>query len=77
MVVGGQGAAFLAFAVAAVSMVLTLFVVAAFVGLARANAIHSMRGSGRLVKRWGGVILMLVGGWLIALALYNVILLPL
>ena len=58
-------------------MVLTLFVVAAVIGLARANAIHSMRGGGRLVKRWGGVILLLVGAWLFALALYNELLLPL
>lgn len=74
---GGQGAAFAAFTVAAVSMILTLFVVSAVVGLARNRTVNSLRGSGRLVKRWGGVILMLVGAWLIALALWNETLLPL
>jgi len=77
LVTGGQAAAFLAFAVAAVSMVMTLFVVAGVVGLAWDSTTRSLRGSGRLVKRWGGVILMLVGTWLIALALTNGLFLPL
>ncbi len=57
-------------------MVLTLFILVAVAGLARANTIQSLRGSGGLVKRWGGVLLMLVGVWLIALALLAVTLLP-
>lgn len=58
-------------------MVLTLFTLAAVVGLARANTIRSLRGSGGLVRRWGGIILIVVGAWLIALALWNETLLPL
>jgi hypothetical protein len=61
---------------AAVTMVLTLFTLAAIVGLARDWTTRSLRGSGRLVKRWSGAIQMLVGAWLIALALWNEGLLP-
>ncbi len=57
-------------------MTLTLFVKAAVVGLARESTVHSLRGSGRLVKRWGGAILVLVGAWLIALTIWNEALLP-
>jgi len=47
---GGQAAAFLAFAAAAVSMVFTLFVAPGIVGLARISAARSLRGSGRLAS---------------------------
>ena len=56
-------------------MVLTLFIVAAVVGFAQANTFRSMRGSGGLVKRWGGALLILVGAWLIALAIWGEVLL--
>ncbi len=59
------------------AMSLTLFGLAAVIGLARDSTIHTLRGSGRLVKRWSGAILMLIGAWLIALALWNKVLLPL
>ena len=57
-------------------MVLTLFVVAAVVGFAQANTIRTVRGSGGLVKRWGGALFMLVGAWLITLAIWGEVLLP-
>jgi hypothetical protein len=76
LVVGGQAAALSAFAVAAMAMSLTLFGLAAVIGLARDSTIQTLRGSGRLVKRWSGAILMLIGAWLIALALLNKVLLP-
>jgi hypothetical protein len=63
--------------VAAVTMVLTLFTLASLVDLARDNTIRSLRGNGSLVKRWGGVILMVVGAWLLVLALWNETLLSL
>jgi hypothetical protein len=59
------------------TMVLTLFTLAAVVGLARDRTTRSLKGSGRLVKRWSGAIQMLVGAWMIALALWNAGLLPL
>ena len=73
---GGQLAAFSAFAIAAATMFLTMFGLAAVIGLAQDSTIGPLRGSGRLVKRWSGAILVLVGAWLIALALWNEALLP-
>ncbi len=57
-------------------MSLTLIGLTIIISLARDNIIKPLRGSGRLVKRWSGVILMLVGAWLVSLAIWGEVLLP-
>lgn len=67
---GGQGAAFAAFVTAALTIALLMLALAFLVGAAQERVINFLKGGTQQVKQWGGVILMLVGAWLIALALW-------
>lgn len=48
-----------------------MVILVTIVGLAQGKLIWSMKGSTRFVKRWGGAILILVGIWLIVLAVWS------
>ncbi len=67
---GGASASLLAFAVAAVVIVLLLFGLAAAVGTAQQRVVVTLQAGAAQVKRWGGVVLILVGLWTIALAIW-------
>lgn len=66
---GGFGGALLTFGVAALTIVLLMFTLAALIGSAQGRAVDAMKASGPSVKRWGGGILVLVGAWLFLLGL--------
>lgn len=70
MAVGGGGAAFLAFGAAALTLVLLFFAAAAIVASAQEQVVDVLKASARRVKRWGGLILIAVGLWFLALTLW-------
>lgn len=67
---GGASASLAAFAVAAAVIVLLLFGLAAAVGAAQQRVVATLHAGAGQVKRWGGAILILVGLWTIALAIW-------
>ena len=70
MVSGGRGAAFIAFAVAAATIALLMLVLAVVVGAAREGLIERLKAGTGQIKQWSGVVLLLVGTWLIILAVW-------
>jgi hypothetical protein len=54
---------------AATLVVLMLFLVSA-IGTAQERVVSRLRASPAFVKRWGGWILVVVGGWFIVLAIW-------
>lgn len=67
---GGFAAAFVAFVVAAVAIALLVFGLALTVARAQEETVKAVRAGIGQVKRFGGYILIGVGGWLIALAVF-------
>lgn len=67
---GGRGAAFLAFGVAALVMVWLFFTLATLVAFAQERTLAALRKQTVRVRQWGGVVLMLVGSWLLATAIW-------
>ncbi|MGH2562537.1 MAG: hypothetical protein ACRDJH_26045 [Thermomicrobiales bacterium] len=67
---GGWEASLAAFVVAALIIVLLLFGLAMAIGTAQEQVVATLRASTAQVKRWGGWILILVGVWSIALAIW-------
>ena len=67
---GGVTAALIAFAVAALMMVLLMFTLALTIGAAQQRTVEAMRAGAPAVKVWGGRILLLVGAWFIALGVF-------
>ncbi len=67
---GGFAAAFAAFLVAALVLVALLFTLALVLAAAQERTVEAMKAGAPAVKRWGGRILLGVGGWLIALAVF-------
>lgn len=67
---GGGQATFLAFGVAALTIVILFFVLATAIATAQEQFVDSLRAGVRQVKRWGGVILIAVGLWFLALTLW-------
>ena len=63
-------AAFTAFAVAAVTIVILMFGLAIVIGTAQVRTVSKMRTSPQQVKRLGGTILILVGIWLVILSVW-------
>ena len=59
-----------AFTAAALVIVALIFATAMLLAAGQQRAISRMRGAAPLIKRWGGRILIGVGAWLIALALF-------
>jgi len=70
LTVGGRAAAPVAFATAALTMTLLALCLAILVGTAQQRVVDALKGGTQRVKQWSGVILLLVGAWLIALAIW-------
>lgn len=70
MTIGGTAAAFTAFVVAAMVIALLMFGLAAAIATAQTHLVDALKVRVVQVKRWGGWILILVGTWLIALAIW-------
>ena len=70
MTIGGAEAAFVAFVAAAVVMVLLMFGLSLVIATAQEQIVGALRANVIQVKRWGGVILMLIGLWLITLGIW-------
>jgi uncharacterized membrane protein YidH (DUF202 family) len=67
---GGAYAALLAFVVAAVVVDGLMFILAALIASAQEKVIRMLRAQAHQVKQWGGTVLILVGVWLIVLAVW-------
>jgi hypothetical protein len=67
---GGQFAAFSAFVVAALSLVVLFFLLATLVATAQERTLAVLRDQTIQVKRWGGWVLLGIGSWLLALAIW-------
>ena len=65
---GGFGAAFLAFGVAAFTVIALMFTLSFLVATAQQQTVDAMRLSSRTLKRWGGAILVIIGAWFLLLA---------
>lgn len=63
-------AAFTAFAVAALTILFLMFGLAIVIGTAQKRTVSIIRTSPQRVKRLGGTILILVGIWLVILAVW-------
>jgi hypothetical protein len=59
-----------AFVSAAAVIVLLMFFFALAIAMAQEGIVGAARAHATQVKRWGGWILILVGGWLIVLAIF-------
>lgn len=70
LTVGDFGAAMLAFTTAATVLVGLLFVAASGVARAQDATVERLRAQAPTVKRWGGWVLVGVGIWFVALALF-------
>lgn len=68
--IGGFGAALVAFADAAVTMVLLMFGLALAIATAQERIVATLQARVAEVKRWGGWILVLVGVWFLVLAIF-------
>lgn len=67
---GGAGVAFAAFLAAAAVLVLLLFVASVGTALARDRAVAWGRGQAASFRRWGGWVAIVIGSWLITLAVW-------
>lgn len=70
MTIGGFAAALVAFANAAVTMVLLIFGLALAIATAQERLVATLQARAAEVKRWGGWILLLVGAWFLVLAIF-------
>ncbi|MDX1664859.1 MAG: hypothetical protein R3272_13790 [Candidatus Promineifilaceae bacterium] len=62
--------AFSAFFVAAVTMSALMFALAVLIGMGQQRAVNVLKVETARVRGWSGIVLMVVGGWLIALAIW-------
>lgn len=60
----------MAFVVAAIVMVLLMFGLSLLIATAQEHIVNVLRANVAQIKRWGGAILIAVGLWLIALAIW-------
>jgi cytochrome c biogenesis protein CcdA len=67
---GGRGATLAAFLTAALTMTALMFGLALLIGLAQTRTIALLKAGTQQIKRWSGAVLVVVGAWLIALALW-------
>ncbi len=65
-----MAAALVAFAVAAVALVVLMFALALLIATAQQRTVLALRAGAPAVKRWGGRILLVVGAWLLALSAF-------
>lgn len=70
LAVGGFSAAFGAFVVAAIVLVALVFIAAFGVAKAQDQTIERIRAQAPRVKKWGGWVLVTVGTWFLALAVF-------
>ena len=70
MTIGNKTIAFTAFVVSALTIAIVMAVLIIAIGTAQAHAVRSLKGATRSVKRWGGIILIMVGGWLLVLEIW-------
>ncbi|MGH2663508.1 MAG: hypothetical protein ACRDH8_12065 [Actinomycetota bacterium] len=70
LAVGGTAAAVTAFAVAGLAIVLLASASALTVALAQERLGGRLEAAGPTMKRWGGWILVVVGGWFVALGVF-------
>jgi hypothetical protein len=70
VIASGEFVAITAFAVAALTIVILMFFLATIISIARHSLIGPLRSSTQNIKRLGGAILVVVGFWLIILALW-------
>ena len=57
--------------VAAIALVLLMFVLALALAAAQERTVRAMREGAPAAKRWGGRILVTVGTWFLALAVFT------
>lgn len=70
LTIGDQTAAFTAFAVAALTIVSITAVLTLLIGTAQTRLTQTLRSRPQQIKRWGGAVLLLVGGWLLIPAIF-------
>jgi len=63
-------AAFTAFMIAALAITILMFLLSSIIAFAQERVVDTLRASLVEVKKWGGRILILVGLWLIVLAIF-------
>ena len=63
-------AAFVAFIVAAITITVLMFALSLSITFAQEQVVDTLRASAVMIKRWGGRILVVVGIWLIVLAIW-------
>ena len=59
-----------AFLIAALTIAVVMAILGFAIGLARVKVVTSMKGSTQTVKQGGGFVLLLVGVWLVLLAVW-------
>jgi len=69
-VAGGATAALIAFGTAALMIVILMFTLALIVGAAQDRTVKALKANAPTVKAWGGRIMLFVGVWFIALAIF-------
>ncbi len=67
---GSETAAFLAFSATAVTIIFLLVFLIIVVGMAKNRFLQSLRSGSQQIKRGGGLVLILVGAWLVILAIW-------
>ena len=70
LTVADETAAFTAFLVAALTIAFVMAALVLAIGLAQAHVVTSMKGSTHTVKRISGLVLLVVGVWLVVLAVW-------
>lgn len=65
-----MAASFIAFVVAALTIILLIFGLAFAVGSAQEGLITYLKTGAPVVKRWGAYILIIIGVWFIILAVF-------
>jgi hypothetical protein len=61
---------FTTFLIATVIIMLVMALLVILIGTAQNRILQSLRAGPQRVKRWGGFVLLLVGSWLIVLAIW-------
>jgi len=62
---------FVTFLITAFTIVFVMALLVILIGAAQNRILRLLRASPQRVKRWGGFILILVGSWLIVLAIWS------
>ncbi len=61
----------MAFGIAALMIVILMFVLALVVGAAQQRTVDALKAGAPTVKRWGGRVLVIVGVWFITLGVFS------